>query len=185
MGKILRHLLEALRSTAVMWSNFGTGAKDVAADLIRLKTKVNERRYLDTFYIWVTLMTHWGGEVEQVCVSHTYHHPTMHLPTQTLPCSTFNSGVKANAKRIAYRSKMKGSSSYDLSLVWLRQPKLPLSSHPLPYFITLRCSFHANPLTHSLILFPSFSTQSLFFYWVTLIVLRKSWLARRAQSTSL
>lgn len=71
MGKILRHLLEALRSTAVMWSNFGTGAKDVAADLIRLKTKVNERRYLDTFYIWVTLMTHWGGEVEQVCVSHT------------------------------------------------------------------------------------------------------------------
>lgn len=71
MGKILGHLLEALRSTAVMWSNFGTGAKDVAADLIRLETKVNERRYWDTFYIWVTLMTHWGGEVERVWVSHT------------------------------------------------------------------------------------------------------------------
>lgn len=80
MGKILGHLLEALRSTAVMWSNFGTGAKDVAADLIRLETKVNERRYLDTFYIWVTLMTHWGGEVEQVCVSHTSANPTIPPP---------------------------------------------------------------------------------------------------------
>lgn len=32
MGKILRHLLEALRRTAVLCSNFGNGAKDVAAD---------------------------------------------------------------------------------------------------------------------------------------------------------
>lgn len=127
-------------------------------------------------HFFLAFVNYWGGEVQLGHVSHTSanyspemaanpHPPWPGIcPPRPYPAQPSTLGPKLMLKA-SLTEQYKSSSAYDLSLLRLKldilyaQPQTPTLISPIALFQ----QFQSNPLTHSLIPFPSFSTQSPFF----------------------